>query len=43
MLYSNRALFYSQSGNVDQAAEDLKMAINLNYLNYVAYFNLFSL
>jgi tetratricopeptide (TPR) repeat protein len=42
-LYSNRALFHSQLGNIDAAVDDLVNAINYNYLNYVAYFNLFSL
>jgi tetratricopeptide (TPR) repeat protein len=42
-LYSNRALFHSQLGNIDAAVDDLTISINYNYLNYVAYFNLFSL
>jgi tetratricopeptide (TPR) repeat protein len=42
-LYSNRALFHSQLGDIDAAVEDLLKAVNFNYLNYVAYFNLFSL
>lgn len=42
-LYSNRALFHSQLGNIDSAVDDLIKSIEFNYLNYVAYFNLFSL
>lgn len=42
-LYSNRALFYSQLGQLELALHDLNAAITHNYLNYVAYFNLFSL
>lgn len=42
-LYSNRALFHSQLGRLDAAVQDLCEAIRRNHLNYVAYFNLFSL
>lgn len=43
LLYSNRALFHAQLGDLDGALNDLNHAISLNHLNYVAYFNLFSL
>ena len=42
-LYSNRALFHSQLGHLEAAVQDLAEAIRRNHLNYVAYFNLFSL
>lgn len=42
-LYSNRALFHSQLGHIEAAVQDLSEAIRRNHLNYVAYFNLFSL
>lgn len=43
MLYSNRALFYYQMKSNEKAIEDLETAIEINYLNYIAYFNLFSI
>lgn len=43
LLFSNRGLFYAQLGENELAAGDLNRAIKLSHLNYVAYFNLFSL
>lgn len=43
MLYSNRALFYYQLKSHEKAILDLETAIEINYLNYIAYFNLFSI
>lgn len=43
MLYCNRALFLSQLGQDLEAMEDLSLALRLNPLNYIAYFNLASL
>lgn len=42
-LYCNRGLFFAQLGENDSAKKDLEKAILLNHLNYLAYFNLFSL
>lgn len=43
LLYCNRGLFFAQLGENETAARDLEKAIELNHLNYLAYFNLFSL
>lgn len=42
MLYTNRALFYSQLGEDLAAMDDLENAIKKDPYNYIAYFNLFS-
>jgi tetratricopeptide (TPR) repeat protein len=43
MLLSNRALFNSQLGLNPEAVHDLHAALRINPLNYIAYFNLFSI
>ncbi len=42
LAYSNRALMHFHLGQTSKAREDISVALQLNHLNYVAYFNLFS-
>ena len=42
MAFNNRALIHLNMGNSSLAKEDIKFALELNHLNYIAYFNLFS-
>lgn len=43
ILYSNRAISNFSLQEIDSALADLQKSIEINHLNYVAYFNLFSL
>jgi len=43
VLYANRSLFLVELGHIRQAIKDLKSSIELDYLNYISYFNLFSI
>jgi len=43
IMFGNRALFYIQTGQLEYAYEDLVHSLELNHLNYIAYFNMFSL
>lgn len=42
MAFNNRGLIQLHRGESVLAREDLEIALQLNHLNYVAYFNLFS-
>lgn len=42
LAYNNRALMHLHLGQIQKAREDISVALQLNHLNYVAYFNLFS-
>jgi Flp pilus assembly protein TadD len=42
MGFNNRALIHLHMGESATAREDMRTSIMLNHLNYVAYFNLFS-
>lgn len=42
LAFNNRALMYFHMGQNSQAREDIITSIQLNHLNYVSYFNLFS-
>lgn len=42
MAFNNRGLIQLSMGRPDLAKEDLETALQLNHLNYVAYFNLLS-
>ena len=43
MAFNNRALIHLHMGNPSLAKEDIKVSLELNHLNYIAYFNLFSI
>ena len=42
-LHVNRAIFYSQLDQDQQAIDEIRTALELNPHNYIAYFNRFSL
>lgn len=42
LAFNNRALINFSRGHLSSAKEDIATALQLNHLNYVAYFNLFS-
>ena len=42
LAFNNRALINFSRGHSSSAKEDIATALQLNHLNYVAYFNLFS-
>ena len=43
VLYSNRAIGHHHLRDREASLADLQRAVSLNHLNYIAYFNLFSL
>jgi hypothetical protein len=43
MGYNNRAIAHYRLGHLAEAEEDLKLSVEMDHLNFIAYFNLFSL
>jgi Flp pilus assembly protein TadD len=43
MIYSNRALIHYHMGSFQLAQQDIAAALALNPLNYIVYFNAFSM
>lgn len=43
ILYSNRSIAYYHLKQLENSFEDLELSLRANHLNYIAYFNLFSL
>lgn len=43
IIYSNRAIANYHLKQMENSFEDLEQALRINHLNYIAYFNLFSL
>jgi tetratricopeptide (TPR) repeat protein len=43
IIYSNRSIANYHIKQIDNSFEDLEQALRTNHLNYIAYFNLFSL